>query len=200
MIAILDFDMGNLRSIQKGFEQVGHEAVVTRDQAKIESAHKLIIPGVGAFRDGMKNIDRYNLITPIQKALSAGKPILGICLGMQLLFSESEEFGLTQGLNIVPGKVKRFTVNLKIPHMGWNSIEIKNESSLLRNSSRNGEYFYFVHSYYVEPENPDCIAAITEYGIHFTSAICQGALFATQFHPEKSQSSGLKILKSFAEL
>jgi glutamine amidotransferase len=199
MIAILDFDMGNLRSIQKGFEQVGHEAVITRDQAKIQSAHKLIIPGVGAFRDGMKNLDRYNLITPIQKAIEAGKPTLGICMGMQLLFSESEEFGLTKGLNIVPGKVKRFTVNLKIPHMGWNSIEIKNQPSLFRNSS-NGEYFYFVHSYYVEPENPDCIAAITEYGIPFTSAICQGSLFATQFHPEKSQSGGLKILKAFAEL
>jgi len=199
MIAILDFDMGNLRSIQKGFERVGHEAVVTRDHTKIESAHKLIIPGVGAFRDGMKNIERYDLITPIQKALSAGKPILGICLGMQLLFSESEEFGQTQGLNIVPGKVKRFTVNRKIPHMGWNSIEIKRPAPIFQNSA-DGEYFYFVHSYYVEPEDPDCIAATTEYGIHFTSAICQGALFATQFHPEKSQSSGLKILKAFAEL
>jgi imidazole glycerol-phosphate synthase subunit HisH len=199
MIAILDFDMGNLRSIQKGFEQVGHEAVITRDQAKIQSAHKLIIPGVGAFRDGMKNLDRYNLITPIQKALSEGKQVLGICLGMQLLFSESEEFGITQGLNIIPGKVKRFTVNLKIPHMGWNSLEIKNQPPIFRNSN-NGEYFYFVHSYYVEPENTDCIAATTEYGIHFTSAVCQETLFATQFHPEKSQSSGLKILKAFAEL
>ncbi|MEW5800725.1 MAG: imidazole glycerol phosphate synthase subunit HisH [bacterium] len=199
MIAILDFDMGNLRSIQKGFEQVGASAVITRDQAKVHSAHKLILPGVGAFRDGMKNLAHYNLIPLIQEAVAEGKPVLGICLGMQLLFTESEEFGLTQGLNIVPGKVKRFTVNLKIPHMGWNSIEIKNQVPLFQNSS-NGEYFYFVHSYYVEPENPDCIAATTEYGIPFTSAICQGTLFATQFHPEKSQSSGLKILKAFAGL
>lgn len=199
MIAILDFDMGNLRSIQKGFEQVGHEAVITRDRAKIQSAHKLILPGVGAFRDGMNNLDRYDLITPIYKAVEAGKPIMGICLGMQLLFSESEEFGMTRGLSIVPGKVKRFTVNLKVPHMGWNSLDLKKQTPLFRDSVQ-GEYFYFVHSYYVEPEDPKCIAATTEYGIHFTSAISQDALFATQFHPEKSQSSGLKILKVFAEL
>jgi len=199
MIAILDFDMGNLRSIQKGIEQVGHKAVVTRDRAKIQSAHKLILPGVGAFRDGMRNLERYNLITPIYNAVEAGKPILGICLGMQLLFSESEEFGLTQGLGIIAGRVKRFTINLKVPHMGWNSIDIKKPIPLLRNSTQ-GEYFYFVHSYYGEPEDPDCIAATTEYGICFPSVISQGALFATQFHPEKSQSSGLKILKAFAEL
>ncbi|MEW6379503.1 MAG: imidazole glycerol phosphate synthase subunit HisH [bacterium] len=199
MIAILDFDMGNLRSIQKGFEQVGHEAIITRNRAKIQSAHKLILPGVGAFRDGMKNLDRYDLITPIYKAVEAGKPVMGICLGMQLLFTESEEFGTTRGLAIIPGRVKRFAVDLKVPHMGWNSLDIKKQTPLFRNSAQ-GEYFYFVHSYYGEPENPDCVAATTEYGIHFTSAISQDALFATQFHPEKSQSSGLKILKVFAEL
>jgi glutamine amidotransferase len=192
MIVILDFDMGNLRSIQKGFEHVGHEAVVTRDLATIQSAGKLVIPGVGAFHDGMKNLDRYHLIPLIHEAVRERKPVLGICLGMQLLFSESEEFGLTSGLSIIPGRVK-------IPHMGWNSIEVKEQIPILQ-GIEDRAYFYFVHSYFVEPDHSHDVAAITEYGIRFASVVCKGNLFATQFHPEKSQSIGLKILKNFAEL
>jgi len=199
MIVILDFDMGNLRSIQKGFEHVGHQAVVTRDLATVQSAEKLVIPGVGAFRDGLKNLDRYHLIPSIHEAVRERKPVLGICLGMQLLFSESEEFGLTSGLSIIPGRVRRFSGALKIPHMGWNSIEVKEQIPILE-GIESGAYFYFVHSYFVEPDHSHDVAAITEYGIRFASVVCRGNLFATQFHPEKSQSIGLKILKNFAEL
>jgi glutamine amidotransferase len=152
MIAIIDYDMGNLRSVQKAFEAVGHRAVVTRDPAVIADAGHVVLPGVGAFGDCMRNLHAYGLIDPIKQAIAAGKPFLGICLGLQLLFTESEEFGRHQGLNIIPGRVVRFafTTHLKVPHMGWNAIVPKRPSAVLA-AVPEGAYMYFVHSYYVVP-------------------------------------------------
>ncbi|MFQ5901748.1 MAG: imidazole glycerol phosphate synthase subunit HisH [Thermodesulfobacteriota bacterium] len=206
MIAIIDYGMGNLRSVSKGFEKVGHKSVVTRDPAAISKATHVVLPGVGAFRNCMDNLRRYDLVAPILESIEAGKPFLGICLGLQLLFEESEEFGRHKGLGIIKGKVVRFPddmmekrTRLNIPHMGWNSIDIKHPSPTLKGID-DSSFFYFVHSYYVAPEDQGVIATTTTYGIEFTSSICKNNIFACQFHPEKSQGVGLKILKNFGEL
>ncbi|NKB80955.1 MAG: imidazole glycerol phosphate synthase subunit HisH [Nitrospirales bacterium] len=194
--------MGNLRSVQKAFETVGHPAVLTRDPQVIDQASHVVLPGVGAFGDCMANLERFGLIDPIHKAVQQGKPFLGICLGMQLLFTESEEFGPHQGLNLIPGKVKRFpnfsvdTPALKIPHMGWNTITVQNPSSVLQ-GIESETHMYFVHSYYVEPTDPDVSCTTTDYGIPFTSSIVKENIFASQFHPEKSQRLGLQLLRNF---
>jgi len=207
MIAIIDYDMGNLRSVEKAFEAVGHRAVVTRQRQVIADASHVVLPGVGAFGDCMRNLESYDLIDPIRQSIASGKPFLGICLGLQLLFTESEEFGSHKGLNVLPGKVVRFRSqqgeedvrSLKIPHMGWNAIRMRKPSKVLEGLGE-GSYMYFVHSYYVEPEQKDVVCTATEYGGSFVSSIARDNIFGCQFHPEKSQAGGLKMLKNFGDL
>jgi len=200
LIAIIDYDMGNLRSVQKGFERVGHNCIITRNPEEISNASHVVLPGVGAFKNCMDNLKNYGLIEPILNAIKSGKPFLGICLGLQLLFSESEEFGKHKGLDVIKGKVVRFsTSELKIPHMGWNDIKIKNRPAVLKDIP-DGSYLYFVHSYYVAPEDANVITTTTFYGIDFASSIWKDNIFACQFHPEKSQKTGLKILKNFGDM
>jgi imidazole glycerol-phosphate synthase subunit HisH len=200
MIAIIDYGMGNLRSVQKGFERVGYAAEVTREVGKIVSARGVVLPGVGAFHACMENLARFGLIEPIREVVREEKPFLGICLGFQLLFSESEEFGLQKGLDLLPGRVVGFKADddLKIPHMGWNCIEKKKDSPFLDGIS-SGDYVYFVHSFYVVPEDPAVVATTTDYGSPFVSSIATDRLFASQFHPEKSQELGLRILSNFGQ-
>lgn len=196
MIAVVDYGMGNLRSVQKGFEKVGFDAVITSDIKIIESASKIVLPGVGAFTDCMNNLEGRGLVEPVIRGIEKGKPFLGICLGLQLLFEESEEFGNRKGLGIIKGRVKRFPKgDLKVPHMGWNSIKKVKDTPLLADLA-DDSYLYFVHSYYVLPEE-DVAATTTSYGMEFTSSIVKDNIFACQFHPEKSQADGLKILKAF---
>ena len=203
MIAIIDYGMGNLRSVQKGFERMGREAVVTRDPRTILDAGKVVLPGVGAFPDCMRNLEEYGLIDAVQKSIASGKPFLGICLGLQLLFTESEEFGLSKGLDIIKGRVIRFKgaefKDLKIPHMGWNSASIRRRPPAMADVPENN-YFYFVHSFHVVPEDKGVVATTTNYGIDFISSIWKDNIFAVQFHPEKSQALGLSILKRFGEM
>lgn len=201
MIVVVDYGMGNLRSVQKGFENVGSTAVISRDPAEIQKADRLVLPGVGAFPECMRNLGRFDLIDPILEFVRSGRPFLGICLGLQLLFDESEEFGTHAGFKVVPGKVKAFDkkMGLKIPHMGWNQVTFRKEAPIFRDIP-DGSYFYFVHSYYVLPEFPDDIAAVSEYGITFTCAVAKDNIFAVQFHPEKSQEIGLKVLQNFSGL
>jgi glutamine amidotransferase len=198
MIAIVDYGMGNLRSVQKAFEHCGIDAVVSRDPAAIESAKGVVLPGVGAFSACMANLKRFGLIEPIRDVVRQAKPFLGVCLGFQLLFSESEEFGSEKGLDLFPGRVVGFRGNdeLKVPHMGWNQIEKKKPSPFLEGIAT-GDYVYFVHSFYVVPEDPSLIATTTQYGDSFASSIATDHLFACQFHPEKSQELGLRILANF---
>jgi glutamine amidotransferase len=209
MIAIIDYGMGNLRSVQKAVEKLGFTSEVTRSGAKIADADGVILPGVGAFKDCMENLDHYKLIQPVLKTISSGKPFLGICLGLQLLFTESREFGHFPGLDVIKGSVVPFSHRLvdpddeksflKIPHMGWNVIHKNGLPPLLENIA-DESYFYFVHSYYVVPEDPAVIATTTDYGIDFVSSIYRDNIFATQFHPEKSQLQGLEILKAFGNM
>ena len=202
MIAIIDYGMGNLRSVQKGFERMGHEAVVTNDATTILSASKVVLPGVGAFPDCMRNLREYGLIDVVHESINSGKPFLGICLGLQLLFTESEEFGISKGLDIIKGRVVRFKGpefgDLKIPHMGWNSVSIKRRAPALQDVPDNSNV-YFVHSFHVVPDDKSVIATTTPYGFEFVSSIWKDNIFATQFHPEKSQALGLSILKRFGE-
>jgi imidazole glycerol-phosphate synthase subunit HisH len=204
MIAIIDYDMGNLKSVHKAFESVGHRAAVTRDPKLIADASHVVLPGVGAFGDCMRNLERYGLVEPVLGALRAGKPFLGICLGFQLLFSESEEFGTHRGLGVIPGRVVRFTSGgsatpMKVPHMGWNSIAIRKRSPLL-DGVPDGAFMYFVHSYYVVPDDQSVACTMTDYGRPFVSSVARDNIFACQFHPEKSQSTGLRIIRNFGGL
>ncbi|MBI1992838.1 MAG: imidazole glycerol phosphate synthase subunit HisH [Deltaproteobacteria bacterium] len=199
MIAIVDYGMGNLRSVQKGLERVGCRAEVTRDVAQILRADGVVLPGVGAFSACMENLRRFGLVEPMRRVVLDKKPFLGICLGFQLLFSESEEFGPQKGLDLFPGRVVGFPQEngLKVPHMGWNRIGKRKESPFLEGIA-DGAFVYFVHSYYVAPEDESVIATTTEYGTRFVSSIATDNLFACQFHPEKSQEIGLRILANFA--
>ncbi|MBJ6724862.1 imidazole glycerol phosphate synthase subunit HisH [Geomesophilobacter sediminis] len=206
MIAIIDYGMGNLRSVQKGFEKVGFDAVVTTDPKVLFEADRVVLPGVGAFRDCIKNLEEGGFVEPILKVIGAGKPFLGICLGLQLLFTESEEFGLHKGLDVIPGRVVRFPEGmkeadeeLKVPHMGWNQIALKKPAPLYGGIAE-GTNVYFVHSYYVKPDDEAVVASTTGYGIEFCSSIWRDNVMATQFHPEKSQDKGLAMLKNFAQL
>ncbi len=200
MIAVVDYARGNLRSVQKALEHVGARAVVTRDPKTIARAEKMVLPGVGAFADCMENLRRFQLVEPIMDFLATERPFLGICLGLQLLFTESEEFGLSRGLDVIPGRVVRFPKGLKVPHMGWNALEIWKEDCPLLEGIQDGSYFYFVHSYYVVPFDLSVVATSTTYGVEYTSMVWKENLYATQFHPEKSQRLGLKILENFAKL
>ena len=198
MIAIIDYGMGNLRSVQKGLEHVGFNAVVTRDVSEIHAARGVVLPGVGAFSACMENLRKFGLIEPIREIVRRKTPFLGICLGLQLLFSESEEFGKQKGLNLFAGKVVGFHAveDLKVPHMGWNRIEKKKESPFLEGVA-SGDYVYFVHSFYVVPDESSIVATTTDYSDSFVSSIATDRLFACQFHPEKSQELGLRILANF---
>lgn len=203
MIAVIDYGMGNLRSVQKALEKTGCDARVTSSPQAVRDAGALVLPGVGAFRDCVRSLDELNLIDPIVQSIKGGKPFLGICLGLQVLFAESEEFGTTPGLNLIPGKVVRFASGntpgverLKIPHMGWNSVSLRGITPVFSGID-DGSYFYFVHSYYVVPDDTSVIAATTAYGIEFASAVRKDNIFACQFHPEKSQQGGLRLLKNF---
>jgi glutamine amidotransferase len=205
MIAIIDYGMGNLRSVQKGFEKIGAEAVVTADPQVVLQADKVVLPGVGAFRDCMHNLEQAGFVEPILRVIAEGRPFLGICVGMQLLFTDSVEFGLYKGLNVIPGHVLRFPDDmtfaaeaLKVPQMGWNQLHFKRRPPAFEGIA-DGSNVYFVHSYYVQPDNDDVIATTTDYGFEFCSSVWKDNIVATQFHPEKSQDVGLRILKNFAE-
>lgn len=198
MIAIIDYGMGNLRSVEKGFHKVGIDARVVADPRKIDDAAGIVLPGVGAFRDCMSNLERLSLVEAVLRSIGKGKPFLGICLGLQVLFTESEEFGPCKGLDVLPGRVVRFRGSLKVPHMGWNTVKILKRAPIF-DGIADGAFFYFVHSYYVIPESHDVIAAATDYGCTFTSMVWKEQIFATQFHPEKSQQVGLRVLHNFGD-
>jgi glutamine amidotransferase len=201
MIAIIDYGMGNLRSVQKGFERMGHAATIASDAAALADASKLVLPGVGAFRDAIAALESRNLVEPIRASIAAGKPFLGICLGLQLLFDRSFEDGEYQGLGVIPGDVVKFDVpkEYKVPHMGWNQVRFRRRPPIFAGID-DGAHFYFVHSYYVVPRDASIVAAETDYPRPFCSSIWRDNLFATQFHPEKSQDAGLRVLKNFAAL
>jgi glutamine amidotransferase len=201
MIAIIDYGMGNLRSVQKGFEKVGYQAQITNDPAVVDAADKVVLPGVGAFEDAIAELRRRNLVEPVLRAIDSGRPFLGICLGLQMLFETSYENGRHAGLGVLPGEVVRFEIpsEYSVPHMGWNQLAIRHPAPILAGIEE-GTYVYFVHSYYVVPRQAEVVATETDYGGAFCSMIWRDNLFATQFHPEKSQSQGLRILKNFAEL
>ncbi|MEM6798364.1 MAG: imidazole glycerol phosphate synthase subunit HisH [Planctomycetota bacterium] len=201
MLAIIDYDMGNLRSVQKAFERVGHEAVITSNPADIATATKVVLPGVGAFRDAIAELEKRGLADPIREAIVAGKPFLGICLGLQLLFETSHEDGEHRGLGVLPGRVVRFDLprGYKVPHMGWNQLSLDRPAPIFEGID-DGEHFYFVHSYYVEPGEGKDAASTTDYGGPFCSSVWRENVFACQFHPEKSQDAGLRLLKNFAGL
>lgn len=200
MIAIIDYGMGNLRSVEKGFLKVGVDVRVTNKAEDVNNADGVVLPGVGAFKDCMRELANLDLIDAVAGAIKKGKPYLGICLGLQVLFSESEEFGKCTGLDILRGKVVRFeSSDLKIPQMGWNQLNIKNNNPLF-NGIPDKSYFYFVHSFYVAPEDNSIIATTTDYGIEFTSSVRKDNIFAVQFHPEKSQALGLRLLKNFGDI
>ncbi len=207
MIAIIDYGMGNLRSVQKAFEAVDVPAEVTRDPDIILNADAMVLPGVGAFKDCMHNLEELNLVSMIRRFVESGKPFLGICLGLQLLFEQSSEFGNVPGLGLLPGKVVRFDDNhgsengdaLKVPHMGWNTLKFQNPCPLFEGIPSES-YFYFVHSFHVVPDSPEIVASTTDYGVDFVSGVHKDNLYAFQFHPEKSQTLGLAILKNFSKL
>ena len=201
MIKIVDYGMGNLRSVQKAFEKLGHTAEICDQPSKLGDVDKLVLPGVGAFRDAIHEVRRREFVTPILDHLASGKPFLGICLGLQMLFDVSYEDGEWPGLGIIPGKVVRFQdqPGLKIPHMGWNQLQITGEPKLLANIPRDA-HFYFVHSYHVVPTDRSVVIAESEHGERFVAAIARGNLWATQFHPEKSQKHGLQLLANFAAM
>ncbi len=201
MIAIIDYGMGNLRSVQKGFERVGHMATITNDPHVVAKADHVVLPGVGAFADAIAELRRRDLVEPVREAIASGKPFLGICLGLQMLFDRGYEDGCHEGLGVLAGEVVRFQVppEYKVPHMGWNELSIVRRPPMLAGIEE-GTHFYFVHSYYVAPTDPSVIAAQASYPEPFTAMVWRDNLVATQFHPEKSQAHGLRLLKNFAEM
>lgn len=201
-ITIIDYGMGNLRSVQKAIERVGSSAHITSSKTEIASAAKVILPGVGAFRDAIRALHNHDLVGPVKDFIASDRPFLGICLGLQLLFDLSYEDGEYEGLGIIPGKVRRFELppEFKIPHMGWNQLCVRDHDNPLFADISRDAWFYFVHSYYVDPDDQSWVAGQTDYGGKFVSVVRQGNVFATQFHPEKSQAAGLQLLKNFVQL
>jgi len=201
-IVIIDYGMGNLRNVQKAFEHIGVMARISAEPDDLDRADGLVLPGVGAFGDAMENLRAGGLVAPIRDNTEAGKPLLGICLGLQLLFEESQEMGQHEGLGLLPGQVVRFGDELKVPHIGWNQFdwtEGASEHPLVQDIP-NHSYAYFVHSYYAAPTEQGCVLAMTEYGIDFASLVGKGNVFGAQPHPEKSQEVGLQLLKNFARI
>ena len=201
MIAIIDYDAGNLKSVEKALVSLGEEVLVSRDSSEILQADKVILPGVGSFGDAMNNLDKFGLVDTIKQVTGNGTPFLGICLGLQLLFKESDETPRAEGLDILPGKILKIPAKegFKIPHMGWNSLDVKPGAKLFKGLEGN-PYVYFVHSYYLKAADENIVAASTEYTTHIHASVESGNVFACQFHPEKSSEVGLKILKNFASL
>jgi glutamine amidotransferase len=201
MIAILDYDAGNIKSVEKALTYLGEEAVITRDRDVIMASDKIILPGVGAFGDAMKKLKEYKLVNVIYDVVDSGKPFLGICLGLQLLFKSSEESPEATGLGILDGEILRIPdkEGLKVPQIGWNNLDIKKSARLFR-GIEGSPYVYFVHSYYLKAENEDDVAATTHYSVDIHASVERGNVFACQFHPEKSSEVGLSILKNFTEL
>lgn len=201
MITILDYSVNNLRSVQKAFEHLGFQTLVTSDAKEIAGAQKLVLPGVGAFGEAMRNLRARDLVEPVRKFANSGKPILGVCLGMQLLFDQSEELGNFEGLGLLSGKVVKFAENLgvKIPHMGWSALDFPRPSRLF-SGLNDREMCYFVHSYHVEPQNGEIVVATGHHGADFVAGVENDNIMGAQFHPEKSSSAGLAILRNFAAL
>jgi glutamine amidotransferase len=199
MMTIVDYGMGNLRSVSKALEHLGQTVEITSDPSAVTRAERLILPGVGAFGDAMAELERRGLVEPIRRLVAAGRPFLGVCLGMQLLMDGSEEAPGVAGLGLVPGTVRRFQTELKVPHMGWNTVRQAQPAPLFHGLP-DEEYFYFVHSYYVVPDDPQAAAGLTHYAIDFASVLWRDNVVATQFHPEKSQQRGLAMLRNFCEM
>ncbi len=201
MIAVVDYGVGNLRSVAKALERVGATVEITGSAERIDAADGVVLPGVGAFSACVSNLKQLGLEGAVRRSLSSAKPFLAICVGMQILFDESEEFGRIEGLGILPGKVVRFEGGngLEVPHMGWNRLRIRRQTPLLEGVG-DGSFAYFVHSYYVLPGRDELVDTTTDYGVAFTSSVSSGTLFACQFHPEKSQAVGLKMLSNFVRL
>lgn len=199
MIAVVDYGMGNLRSVEKAFSYLGYRATVTSDPRALEQAEGIVLPGVGAFGDAMRELDERGLVSVLKEAFSEDRPFLGICLGYQLLCSESEESPGVPGLGLLPGRVIRFPAGLKVPHMGWNDVRFTRRHPVLEGVPE-GSYFYFVHSYYVSPYRAEDALLLTDYGVTFASGAAMGRAVALQFHPEKSSSAGLRILDNFGRL
>jgi imidazole glycerol-phosphate synthase subunit HisH len=207
MIAIVDCGIGNLRSVHKAFERVGHAAQITQSPKDIARAHAVVLPGQGAFRDCMAQLGEHDLLEPVLEFIRSGRPYLGICLGLQLLMTESEEFGCHKGMNILQGRVQRFPHGLtdaqgrglKVPHMGWNQAHFTRRPPIFEGVPENA-YFYFAHSFYVEPVSDAVVATMTDYGVRFVSGIWHDNMFGVQFHPEKSQMHGLQLLKNFGSM
>ncbi len=199
MITIVDYKLNNLRSLENTLRRLGNDVCVTSGASDIRSATKLVLPGVGAFGDAMRNLRELGLLEVFLDKVHGGTPTLGICLGMHLLFTESEEFGVHRGLNLLRGRVVKLPANLRVPHMGWNQLHPKQNNGLTKGVSDNS-FVYFVHSYYVEPESPDIVLATTDYEIEFPAIVHARNIWATQFHPEKSQRVGERLLDNFARL
>jgi glutamine amidotransferase len=198
-IVIVDYGMGNLRSVQKAFEKSGAHAKVSSDPRVLAKAGKIVLPGVGAFTHAMRELKKRGLVAPLRKKILSGTPYLGLCLGLQLLFEKSEEGARVAGLGVIPGRVKKFRTALKVPHMGWNTVRTKKGCPLFKGTGKE-DHFYFVHSYYGVPDDKSWVAGTTGYGKNFCSAVWKGNVFATQFHPEKSQAAGLRLIKNFVKL
>ncbi|MBO8164360.1 MAG: imidazole glycerol phosphate synthase subunit HisH [Brevibacillus sp.] len=200
MLGIIDYGMGNLYSLRKALERLEVRCQIVSDADRLADCHGLILPGVGAFGDAMKNIRQAGLDQALKEYTENGGPLLGICLGMQLLFDHSEEHGSHQGLGLLPGNVIRFSGDYKIPHMGWNQLLLKTDDHPLLNGVKNGDYVYFVHSYHVKPANPANLLAVTDYHQEVTAVVGGGQVFGTQFHPEKSGQAGMRMLANFVRL
>ncbi len=196
-VAVIDYGLGNLRSVAKALEAVGANVKITSQPEDLKAASAIVLPGVGAFKRAMDNLIRLSILPSISSAIKSGKPFLGICLGLQILFTESREHGLHKGLDVIKGEVKKFSPGVKIPHMGWNQVR-SGKTGLFKNIP-DGAYFYFVHSYYVQPEDKNVIIGSTKYGVEFASAINKGNLWGVQFHPEKSAELGLTVLQNFLD-
>jgi glutamine amidotransferase len=199
MITVVDYKLNNLRSIENTLRRLGHDVQVTSDPKVVSVADKLILPGVGAFRDAMKNLADLGLIEPFTSRVKTGVPTLGICLGMHLVFSDSEEFGLHRGLDLLPGRVRKIPEGVIVPHMGWNQLHLRAQDPLLTGIEA-GSFVYFVHSYYVDPASSEITLASTDHGIEFAAIVHKDNIWATQFHPEKSQKVGERLLDNFARI
>ena len=198
-IAIIDYGVGNLRSVEKAFTSQGIEAVVTSDEKILRKADKLVLPGVGAFKACMDGLKAREFDELVLEAARSGKPIIGLCVGLQMMFDEGHEFGVHKGLGLMPGRVVKFPEKLRVPHIGWNQVEFKRNHAVF-NQLRSQTFFYFVHSFYVEADDPVCVLGETDYGMRYASICGRDNIVGVQFHPEKSQTAGLKLLKNFAEM